>query len=94
MKKQRRKLSASFKVQVVLEALQERQTLSELAQKHMVHPAQINSWKKEFLEKADSVFEAPDRSREKSLEEDRDALFRQLGEKEYQLNWLKKKLKE
>jgi transposase len=92
MRKERRKLSSSFKVQVVLEALQERQSLSELAQKHMVHPSQINAWKKEFLEKADTVFEAPDRSREKSLEEERDALFRQLGEKEFQLSWLKKKL--
>lgn len=92
MRKERRKLSSSFKVQVVLEALQERQSLSELAQKHMVHPSQINAWKKEFLEKADTVFEAPDRSREKSLEEERDALFKQLGEKEFQLSWLKKKL--
>ena len=92
MRKERRKLSSSFKVQVVLEALQERQSLSALAQKHMVHPSQINAWKKEFLEKADTVFEAPDRSREKSLEEERDALFKQLGEKEFQLSWLKKKL--
>jgi transposase len=92
MKKERRKFSSSFKTKVVLEALQERLSLSELAQKHQLHPNQISGWKKEFLEKADTVFEAPDRSREKQLETEKEALFKELGEKEFQLSWYKKKL--
>ena len=92
MKNQRRKFSSSFKTQVVLEALQERLSLSELAQKYQLHPHQISAWKREFLEKADSVFEAPDRSREKQLEAEKEALFKELGEKEFQLSWYKKKL--
>lgn len=92
MKRERRKFSASFKTKVVIEALQERLSLSELAQKHQLHPNQISSWKKDFLAKADLVFEGPDRKKEKKLEAEKEALFKELGEKEFQLSWYKNKL--
>jgi len=38
----RRNFSAKFKTKVVLEALKEQQTLSELAQKHKLHLNQIS----------------------------------------------------
>lgn len=41
MKRSRRKFSAEFKTKVVLEALSERLTASELAQKYEIHPNQI-----------------------------------------------------
>ncbi len=37
-KRERRTSTAAFKAKVVLEALKERHTLSELAQKHELHP--------------------------------------------------------
>ncbi len=52
MKRTRRKFSASFKTKVVLEALKERKTLSELAEQFNLHPHQISAWKKEFLNNA------------------------------------------
>jgi transposase len=52
MKKQRRKFSKEFKVKVVLEALKERHTLSELSQQYELHPNQISAWKQDFLSKA------------------------------------------
>lgn len=92
MKSKRRKFNSEFKTKVVLEALQERLTLSELAQKYQVHPNQISTWKKEFLSKATSVFEAPDQSRERELEAEREAILKELGEVQCEYNWLKKKL--
>ena len=56
-KKKRQKHSPEFKAKVVLEALKEQKTLSELAQIYQVHPNQITLWKKEFLENASQVFE-------------------------------------
>lgn len=56
MKKTRRKFTASFKTKVVLEALKERQTVQELAEKHKLHPNQISAWKKEFLANAEQAF--------------------------------------
>ena len=41
---------------VAMEALQERQTLSELCKKHNLHPNQISSWKRQLKENSASVF--------------------------------------
>jgi len=41
----RRKFTPTFKTKVVLEALKERQTTNELAQKYDVSPQQISTWK-------------------------------------------------
>jgi len=56
MKKERRKFSAGFKAKVAIEAIKEQQTVHELAAKYQIHPTQINTWKREFLDKAESVF--------------------------------------
>jgi len=56
MKQTRRKFTPEFKTKVVLEALSERLTLTELAQKHELHPNQIIQWKREFLDKASEIF--------------------------------------
>ena len=52
MKKKRRRFSTQFKLKVILEALSERQSVSELAQKHNLHPNQISKWKSDFIENA------------------------------------------
>jgi transposase len=89
MKTTRKKHSAAFKTKVVLEALKERQTMSELAQKYELHPTQIAIWKKEFLQNAEVVFsgsKAPDQTKEK------DELYKQIGQMKVEIDWLKKKV--
>ncbi len=54
----RRKFTSSFKTKVVLEAIKERSSLAELAQKYELQPTQISAWKKDFLESASDVFES------------------------------------
>ncbi len=53
----RRKFTSKFKTKVVLEALKERQTTQELAQKFDITSQQINLWKREFLSEAEAVFD-------------------------------------
>jgi transposase len=48
-KKRRRKFRAEFKAKVVLDALKEHSTIEELSKKYEIHPNQIKTWKKEFL---------------------------------------------
>ncbi len=55
----RRKYTSKFKTKVVLEALKEKSTLAELAQRYEIHPQQITNWKREFLNNADQVFDFP-----------------------------------
>ena len=50
MKKSRKKYDAKYKAKVAIEAIKERETLSELAAKYGVSPVMISRWKKEFIE--------------------------------------------
>ena len=45
----RKKYTSKFKTKLVLEALKERSSVSELAQKYDIAPQQIHLWKREFL---------------------------------------------
>lgn len=47
-KKSRRKFTAEFMAKVALEAMQERQTLSELCKKYELYPNQVVQWKKQL----------------------------------------------
>lgn len=91
-KKSRRKFSAEFKAKVALEAIRERHTVEELARKYELHPTQINTWKKDFLAKAASVFAGPDPEKDTSKDSDTEKLYAKIGQLEMENDWLKKKL--
>jgi transposase-like protein len=56
--KTRRKFTPEFKAKVSLEALKERDSITELAKRFELHPNQVNTWKKEFLANSAKVFSA------------------------------------
>lgn len=92
IKRERRTFTAAFKAKVVIEALKERHTLSELAQQYDLHPNQITTWKREFLEGAERVFGTPDDGAKTALEQKQNDLFEQIGRLQVENAWLKKKL--
>ena len=55
-KRKRRNHTAGFKAKVALEALSNDHTLAEIAEKHDVHPNQIQRWKNMLTSGADEVF--------------------------------------
>jgi len=57
LKNQRRKFTSEFKAKVVLEAITERQSISELAEKFDIDSNQISEWKKKFLSKVHLIFD-------------------------------------
>jgi transposase len=91
MKAKRKKHSATFKAQVVLEALKERETLAELSKRFEVHAQIISNWKQEFLKKAETVFEKKYPETDKS--EDLEKLYAKIGQLEIEKDFLKKNLK-
>ena len=92
MKKGKRQHAADFKAKVVLEALKETATLTELASKYEVHPTQITKWRKQFLESVPGVFGGAGERREKDVEAEKDRLLRKVGQLQMEIDWLKKKL--
>lgn len=87
----RRKFSSEFKSKVVLEALKERQTLSELASLFEVHPQQITNWKKEFMEKSAQIFELKSVVKSSVEEQEKEFLYAQIGQQKVEIEFLKKK---
>lgn len=53
----RRKHSSGFKATVALEALRGELTVAHIAQKHGVHPGQVQAWKAEALSNMERLFE-------------------------------------
>lgn len=90
MKRSRRKFSASFKAKVAIEAIKETQTIQDLAKKFDLHPNQISTWKKEFIENSSVIFEKD--SPQKSDEGKEKELYSKIGELQVEVDFLKKVL--
>ena len=90
--KKRRQFSAEFKARVARAALKEQQTIAELAARYEVHPNQISKWKKQLIDGLPNLFShrlEGDRKAEEAL---KDRLYRQIGQLQVELDWLKKKV--
>ena len=88
--KKRKTYSSGFKTKVVLEVLQERETVQEIARKYELHPSQISTWKSQFVSNASSVFEKDTSKAEDDKE--KDALFKKVGQLQLENDFLKKVL--
>lgn len=88
MKKSRRKFTDAFKAKVAIEALKERETLSELAKRFEIHPNQISIWKREFLENAENAFASKNKKEETDNQFDK--LYQKIGQLEMENDFLKK----
>jgi len=88
MKKSRRKFTNAFKAKVAIEALKERETLSELAKRFEIHPNQISIWKREFLENAENAFASKNKKEETDNQVDK--LYQKIGQLEMENDFLKK----
>jgi transposase-like protein len=53
----RRKFTAEFKAQVVLEMLTEHKSAAQLSREHGIKDSVISRWKQEFIERSPALFE-------------------------------------
>lgn len=89
--KKRRKHSSEFKFKVALAALCEHETLSQLASRYEVSPAQISQWKRKLLDSGVEVFSTSRKRSEQNEQDLIDSLHRKVGELQMRLDWLKKR---
>lgn len=88
------KYTSKFKTKVVLEALKERMTNQELARKFNIAPQQISTWKRNFLDGAESVFTKGKTANAKTEQEQREEHFlKTIGEQKMEIDFLKKALR-
>lgn len=91
MPKKRRTFTAAFKAKVALAAIRNEGTLAELASRFEVHANQVATWKRQAI---DGVAQSLGDGRQVAAKEDdqREAkLFQQIGQLQFELDWLKKK---
>lgn len=86
--------SSQFKANVVLEALKEEKTISEIAAENKINPCLISKWKLMLLENCDKVFSIKNIEFDqikKEYEKTIDNLYTEIGKLTAELNWIKKK---
>ena len=72
----RRRFTAKFKAEVVLEALTGASSQAELCRRHNLSENQVSTWKRHLLENVETFFESPEKPSSESA--DRIAQLEQL----------------
>ena len=98
MSKKRTTYSSAFKTKLVLELLQNADTLAEIASKHNILPQNLVNWKKTFLANAEIAMEPSKVVKEYKEEliksqEQNERLTALVGKVTVEKEWLAKKLK-
>jgi len=78
---------------IALEAIKGIKEPSQIASLYEAHPVAIGVWKKLLQENAHSIFEDTKKSALKEKEDLIERLYKIIGQRDMELDWLKKKLR-
>jgi len=97
MNQQKQKVSKEEKAKIVLAILRNDKTANEIASQYGVHPNIISRWKQTVIEGLPDLFEDKrrkiDRVQYQEQEQKIERLQKLVGQRDYELDWLKKKLR-
>lgn len=88
-----RRYKAEFKMKIALEAILEKEGMTEIAGKHQIHHKQVYDWKNRLLKSAGLVFERKPKE-EQVTNKREEELLKKVGQLSMEIDWLKKKLKD
>lgn len=78
--------TAEYKAKVVLEVLREEKPLGEIASGYGLNPNMVRNWKSDFVDKASSIFENPEKEakkakrKEEALEKKNAQMLKTIGQ--------------
>lgn len=85
--------SPKQKAVIALEAIKGVKENTQLASQYEAHPIKIGLWKKTILENAHLLFEKRKGKAEKEKQELLERLYKIIGQRDMEIEWLKKKLR-
>jgi transposase-like protein len=95
MTRKQRTFSPQEKAQVALSAIKGEKTMAQISSEYQVHPTQVGLWKKQAMDNFSELFR-DNRKKEKQEkidhQEQLDNLYKVIGQRDIELDWLKKKL--
>ncbi len=80
------------KAQVALAAIKGEKTISQIASLYEVHPTQIQAWKKQVLSILPEIFSDKRKKENQTHDQLINELYKTVGQRDIELEWLKKKL--
>ena len=89
----RKQYTPKFKARVAIEAIRGEKTLNQMGSQFGLHPVQIAHWRRTALDHIEDLFVdgRTRRGQDAEAEEDRDALFEEIGRLKVELDFVKKK---
>jgi transposase-like protein len=91
MSVKRKQYKAQFKAQVAMAALQEGETLAQIAKRFNIHPVQVSQWKKQLADNACAAFESGGTDSQASREQE--DLLKKIGELTMERDFLSRGLR-
>jgi len=88
----RKTFTPNQKAHVAIAALTGKQTVAQIASENEVHPTQVNQWEKIVKEGLSTLFVDKRKHEYQDLHDKIDQLYKIIGQRDSELDWLKKKL--
>ena len=90
MSRKRKQYSPEFKAKVALAAIRGDKTIAQIGAQYGLHPAQVNTWKRELLENASELFDKGKSASKAKTEAkaENDELYRQIGKLKVERDFL------
>lgn len=92
MPNSKKQYSPERKAKLALQAIKGENKINQIALVNQIHPNQIKRWKKTVEENASFLFSDKRKSENRSQEDLIEQLYKIIGQRDIELEWLKKKL--
>jgi hypothetical protein len=88
----KKSIPPKLKATIALEAIKGVRTINQIGSEYEAHPIQVGIWKKQLVLNAHLIFSGERREKEREYETLVDRLYKIIGQRDTELDWLKKKL--